>query len=86
MFTFYGCFRLVTRNYIIKFFFGRIILFLINNRIIANIVGVYMNSKLSIKRIDKTIKENNIDMSLFEKKEWKSFNDFFMRYKKYTCY
>ena len=41
-----------------------------------------MNSKLSIKRIDKTIKENNIDMSLYEKKEYTSFNDFFIRKKK----
>ena len=41
-----------------------------------------MNSKLSIKRIDKTIKENNIDMSLFEEKKYISFNDFFTRHKK----
>ena len=62
--------------------FGRVILKLINNRLISKIVGKYMNSKLSIKRINKTIKDNNIDMSLFEKKEYTSFNDFFIRKKK----
>ena len=61
---------------------GRLILKLINNRFISKIVGCYMNSKLSIKRINKTIKDNNIDMSLFEKKEYTSFNDFFTRHKK----
>ena len=61
---------------------GRVILKLINNRFVSKIVGKYMNSKLSIKRINKTIKENNIDMSLYEKKEYTSFNDFFTRKKK----
>ena len=62
--------------------FGRIILKLISNRFVSNIVGKYMNSSLSKKRINKTIKQNNIDMSLFEEKEFKSFNDFFTRHKK----
>ena len=61
---------------------GRIILKLINNHLVSKIVGSYMNSKLSIKRINKTIKENNIDMSLFEEKEYTCFNEFFIRKKK----
>ena len=61
---------------------GRIILLLINNRFVSKIVGKYMNSVLSTRRIEKTIKKNNIDMSLFEKKEYLSFNDFFTRKKK----
>ena len=61
---------------------GRVILKLINNHLVSKIVGSYMNSKLSIKRINKTIKENNIDMSLFEEKEYTCFNDFFTRKKK----
>ena len=61
--------------------FGRVILKVINNRFISKIVGIYMNSKLSVKRIGKTIKKNNIDMSVFEQREYKSFNDFFTRYK-----
>ena len=63
-------------------FLGRIILLIISNRLISKIVGCYMNSKLSTKRIDKTIKDNNIDIALYEKKEYKSFNDFFTRRKK----
>lgn len=63
-------------------FFGRIILKLIYNRFISNIIGIYMNSSLSKRRINKAIKKYNIDMSIFEKKEYKSFNEFFIRYKK----
>ena len=61
---------------------GRVILKIINNHFLSKIVGKYMNSKLSIKRIKKTIKNNNIDMSLYEKKDYTSFNDFFTRKKK----
>lgn len=63
-------------------FLGRIILKLINNRIVSRLVGLYMNSHLSTKRIQKVIKKNNIDMSLFQEREYKSFNDFFTRKKK----
>ena len=63
-------------------FLGRIILKLINNRLVSKIVGKYMNSRFSVKRINKVIKENNIDMSIYEKKEYTSFNDFFTRKKK----
>lgn len=62
--------------------FGRVILKLITNRFVANIIGFYMNSSLSKMRIKKIIKQNNIDMSLFEEREFKSFNDFFTRHKK----
>ena len=61
---------------------GRLILKIVNKRFISQIVAKYMNSKLSIKRINKTIKKNNIDMRLFEEKEYQSFNDFFTRRKK----
>ena len=62
--------------------FGRVVLKLLNNRLMANIVAKYMNSKLSIKRIQKTIKENNIDMNNFQQEDWPSFNAFFIRKKK----
>ena len=61
---------------------GRMILKLLTNRLASNIVGSYMNSKLSKKRIIKTINKNNIDMSIYEDREFKSFNDFFTRHKK----
>ncbi len=62
---------------------GRLLLKVLNRKFISKLIGKYMNSKLSIRRINKTIKANNIDMSLFEKKEYASFNDFFTRHKKY---
>lgn len=62
--------------------FGRVVLKLLNNRLMANIVAKYMNSKLSIKRIQKTIKENKIDMNIFQQEDWPSFNAFFIRKKK----
>ena len=61
---------------------GRVILKLITNRFVSNLVGKYMNSKLSKRRINKTIIDNNIDMRLYEKKDYTSFNDFFIRKKK----
>ena len=62
--------------------FGRVVLKLLNNQLMANIVAKYMNSKLSIKRIQKTIKENKIDMNIFQQEDWPSFNAFFIRKKK----
>ena len=77
--------RLLEYSDSIKFLYtsipGRIILKLITNRFVSKMIGMYMNSRLSIKRINKTIKENNIDMSLYENKEYTSYNDFFTRYK-----
>ena len=63
-------------------FFGRVILKLLNNRLVSKIVGSYMNSSFSCRRINKTIKNNNIDMNLYEDREFKSFNDFFTRKKR----
>lgn len=76
----------VTYSSGIKFLYknplGRMLLFLVNNRIVSNIVAEYMNSESSIGRIEKTIKKYNIDMSSFVDKKYTSFNDFFTRRKK----
>ena len=58
---------------------GRCILKILTTKIIANIYAKYMNSKLSKIKIKKFIKKNNIDMEEYEKKEYTSFNDFFIR-------
>ena len=55
---FYGC------------FLGRAILKIVTTKFISNIIGCYMNSKLSIKRIKKTIDKS---------KNYKSYNEFFTR-------
>ena len=69
-------------KFLYRNFFGRIILKLINNHLISKIVGSYMNSGLSKKRINKTIRQNNINMNVFENRDFTSFNDFFTRHKK----
>lgn len=72
-------------KFLYKNIFGRIILKIIYFPFISKVVGKYMDSKLSRNRIDKVIKKNSINMNLFEKKEYASFNDFFTRYKNNIC-
>jgi len=59
--------------------FGNLLLFLLTRRWISRVVGWYLDSKLSKRRIKKYISNNSINMSLFEEKEYTSFNDFFTR-------
>ena len=58
---------------------GRIILKIAINPIISKIGGLYQKSILSKKDVKKIINTCNIDISIYEKKEYKSFNDFFTR-------
>jgi len=60
-------------------FIGNIILKLITRRWVSKLVGLYLDSKLSKRRIKKYIKKNSIDMDLFLEQDYKSFNDFFTR-------
>jgi phosphatidylserine decarboxylase len=46
---------------------------------ISNIYALYMNSRLSKRKIKKFISDNNIDMDEYISKEYDSFNDFFIR-------
>ena len=58
---------------------GRVFLKLITKPFISNLVGRYMSSSLSKRRIKKFIIKNNINMSDYKKEEYNSFNDFFVR-------
>ena len=49
-------------------------------RFISKIAGRYLDSRFSKGRIKKYIKNNNIDMSLYEEEEYRCFNDFFTRH------
>ena len=60
-------------------FIGRFILKLLCNRFIANFVALFMNSSLSRFMIKRKIKSAEIDMSLYENKKYKCFNEFFTR-------
>lgn len=46
---------------------------------ISKIYGMYNDSSLSKKKINSFIKEYNIDMSIYEKVDYKNFNEFFYR-------
>ena len=68
---------------ILKFLYntvlGRTVLKVITSPTISKIGGAYMDSKLSTIHINGFIKNNNIDMSQYEKAKYKSFNEFFTR-------
>ena len=66
-------------NFFYGNFIGRIFIKIAISKPITNLIGKYMNSKFSIKKIDKFIKENNINMYDYENKEYTSYNDFFTR-------
>lgn len=60
---------------------GRVILFFAVMPFTSKIGGLLESTKLSTLKINKFIKKNNIDMSLYEKRKYRSFNDFFTRKK-----
>lgn len=60
-------------------FLGRLILKIFTRKFVANLVARYMNSGLSKHKIKSFIKKNNINMDEYEKKDYNSFNDFFIR-------
>ena len=58
---------------------GRCFLKIIILKPITNLGKWYLNSRLSKIHIKRFIKKNHIDMSDYEKQEYKSFDDFFTR-------
>lgn len=68
---------------ILKFLYntvpGRVILKLLTSPTISKIGGAYMNSGISKIHIKGFIKNNGIDMSQYEKTEYKNFNECFTR-------
>lgn len=66
-------------HFLYKTVFGRLLLKILTCRFISVLGGAYMNSRFSRSRIEPFIKENSIDMSDYEGKNYKSYNDFFTR-------
>ncbi len=66
-------------NFLYKNLFGRVILSLATKRFVSSIAGWYLNRKKSTKYIKGFIESNNIDMSDYVERDYKSFNDFFSR-------
>lgn len=59
--------------------FGRMILKILTRPFVSQIVGTYMNSAFSKRRISKFIDKNHIDMSKYIEETYHSFNQFFTR-------
>ncbi len=58
---------------------GTIVLAFATRKTVSKAGSLYMNSKNSRRLIKPFIKKNKIDMSEYEDKQFKSFNDFFTR-------
>lgn len=68
-----------TLNFFYDNILGRLLLFLLVNKLTSNIVAVYMNSKLSKFKIKKYINNKKINMDDYTVTKYNSFNDFFTR-------
>ena len=66
-------------NFFYNTFVGRVLLKIVICKFVSNIIGSYMNSKLSKKRINKFVEKNDINTFEYEAKNYKSYNDFFTR-------
>ena len=62
---------------------GRLLLKAAVNPAASRLAGCYYSSALSRGKIRKMIEEYNIDMRLYEEKEYKNFNEFFIRRRKH---
>lgn len=62
-----------------KIYRSKLLTFIATSHLVSIIYGIYTKCPFSKKMIDSFIKDNNINMNLYEKKEYKSFNDFFIR-------
>lgn len=58
---------------------GRLLLKLLSARAVSKIVGAFLDTRFSKPIIKGFIKNNNIDITEFEEKEYCSYNDFFIR-------
>lgn len=59
--------------------FGRLLLKVLTRPFISKVAGVFLSSRFSCMLIKPFIEKNNIDMSLYEETNYKSYNDFFCR-------
>ena len=66
-------------NLLYKTFIGRCILKIVTKKWLSKIIGIILNIKISKVYIKKFIKKNNINIKIYEEKQYCSFNDFFIR-------
>ena len=65
--------------------FGRVLLKLLVRKFPSDLVGWFMQTRLSTLWIKGFIKKNHIDMCQYEDRKFKSFNDFFTRRVRPEC-
>ena len=68
-----------TLNFFYDTLIGRIILKPFISKTFNNLMAKYMNSKYSLKRVDKFIDKNDINVYEYSKQKYTSYNDFFIR-------
>ena len=66
-------------SFLYKTFLGRILLKIATCKLVSKIAGLFFNSIFSKFMIKRYVKKYNINLEVFEKKKYKSFNDFFIR-------
>ncbi len=54
-------------------------------RIYSKLVGIWMRSSFSVRKIDPFIREYSVDLSACERTDFKSFDDFFTRKCRWSC-
>ena len=60
-------------------YMGRFFLKILYNTWVSNFIGFILNRRISKIFINNYVRHNDIDLSLYEEKEYKSFNEFFTR-------
>lgn len=68
-----------TLNFFYRTIFGRLLLNMFISKTFSNAAGKYMNSKFSKHRINNFVRDNKIIMTEYEKDNFSSYNDFFIR-------
>ncbi len=58
---------------------GRVCLKVLTRPTVSKVVGCYMNSKASSFMIKSFVRKNHIDLSEYEEKKYRSYNEFFTR-------
>lgn len=61
---------------------GRFFLLILTRKWVSNLGALYLKSPLSKRRIKRMLKKKKINLNEYQEKEYRSFNDFFMRKKK----
>jgi len=52
---------------------------IITSKLISKLYGLYNSTRFSKRKIKKFIDDNHIDMNLYKKEDYQSFNEFFIR-------